>query len=566
MTRSRILVAVLALALVVSACGGGGAGPQAGGPSHPPAVDENDINPVPRDQVADGGTLRWPIDVIPPNYNYNQLDGPNQPNYDIMFALLPQAFRSDARGVISINHDLLQSAEITATQPQQIITYRINPKATWSDGKPITWVDFEAQWKALNGTDPAFNIAASNGYDQIERVARGKDDREAVVTFRRSFGDWRGLFSPLYPASMNSDPAVFNTGWIEKPLVTAGPFTFDRIDRTAETVTLVRDERWWGAPAKLDRIIFRVLEDDARADALANGEVDFIEIAVDVNKLQRAQATAGVEIRRAAGPNFNHITFNGTSEVLRDLRVRRAIAMGIDRRTITEALLRPLGLPAVTLGNHIFMVNQLGYQDNSGELGTYDPQKAAALLDEAGWRQEGGVRKRDGKELTLRMIIPAQVAVSQQIGELVQGMLGQIGVKVSIDVVPSADQFKNYITPGNYDLAPFAWGGTPYPISSSQSIYQNPTPRPDGQLDVRQNFARVGSAEIDQMFVTAITELDVAKATALANQIDVLIWQEVHSLPLYQRPDIFAVKSTLANFGARGFADNIYEDIGFITG
>ena len=101
--------------------------------------------------------------------------------------------------------------------------------------------------------------------------------------------------------------------------MTAGPFQLQGIDTTAQTITLERNPKWWGDKAILDRIIFRVIDGDAQVDALANGEIDFIDIASDVNKLQRAESTDGIEIRRAGGPNFRHITFNGTSPMLSDV-------------------------------------------------------------------------------------------------------------------------------------------------------------------------------------------------------------------------------------------------------
>jgi peptide/nickel transport system substrate-binding protein len=564
MTQSPSLRLVLAMLMLLvlgaSACGEQG-GQQADGTAQASTAG-NDVNPVARAQLQDGGTLRWPLDYLPSNFNIHHLDGRDFNTEEIINALMPQAFSFNAAGQPLRNADLLESAEVTAREPMQI-TYRINPNAVWSDGTPITWVDFEAQWRALNGTNPAFNIASSNAYDQIERVTQGAGAHEVVVTFRQPFVDWEQLFVPLYPASTNADPAVFNGGWIERPLVTAGPFRVDNVDRTAQTITLVRSERWWGNPAKLDRIIFRALEDDVTADALANDEIDFIRIRSNVNTLQRAQATPGVEIRGAAAPSFNHITLNGMSGALQDVRVRQAIAMGINRQAIVDALLGPLGVPTTTLDNHLFMTNQVGYQDNASELGRYDPQRAAAMLDEAGWRLEGGVRKQDGQELRVRMVIPAQAEVPQQIAELVQGMLGQIGIRLIIEAVPGAAFFDRYITPGNYDLSPFGWAGTPFPISANRAIYTNPRLGPDGELDIQLNYARTGSAQIDRLFQQAISELDPQRAIALANQIDALIWSEVHSLTLFQAPELVAVKRTLANFGARGFASVIYEDIGF---
>src|SRR5581483_9449829 len=115
------------------------------------------------------------------------------------------------------------SAELTARDPKQVVTYKINPRATWSDGTPVTEADFEAQWKADSGANPAYRISSANGYEQIESVARGADDREVVVTFKQPYADWKGLFSPLYPASTNNDPAVFNDGWVGKIPGATGP-------------------------------------------------------------------------------------------------------------------------------------------------------------------------------------------------------------------------------------------------------------------------------------------------------------------------------------------------------
>jgi peptide/nickel transport system substrate-binding protein len=367
----------------------------------------------------------------------------------------------------------------------------------------------------------------------------------------------------LYPASTNKSPELFNNGWRKGPLTTAGPFKMGSIDQTAKTVTLVRNEKWWGKPAKLESIVYRTVDADAQIDALANGEIDMLDIGPDVNKYVRAKELAGTDIRVAGGPNFRHVTINGTGPILRDLKVRQAVAMAIDRAAITRAMLGPIGIETVTLGNHIFMRNQRGYRDNSGDTGKYDPARAAQLLDEAGWKLEGNVRRKDGRVLEITCVIPAAVATSRQESELIQNMLGQVGVRLTINTVPSPDFFEKYVLPGQFDFTVFSWIGTPFPISSSRAVYAKPVPGPGGQLAVQQNFARVGSDEIDRLFDEATAELDRGKAIELANRIDALIWQEVHSLTLYQRPEMWVVKSGLANMGAHGFAEIVFEDIGW---
>ena len=177
----------------------------------------------------------------------------------------------------------------------------------------------------------------------------------------------------------------------------------------------------------------------------------------------------------------------------------------------------------------------------------------------AGWTLPSGgtYRQKAGKELDIKFVIPSQVATSEKESKQIQAMLKDIGVKVNINTVPSDDFFDKYVNQGNFDFTVFSWLGTPFPISSNKSIYANPK----GD-NIQQNYARVGSPEIDSLFDQANAELDESKARGLANQIDALIWKEVHSLTTYQRPEIVAVKSNIANFGAFGFANTIYEDIG----
>jgi peptide/nickel transport system substrate-binding protein len=551
---------VAALALLASAaCAGKSAEPS----QPPPKANENNVNAVARDSVQDGGKLTWPVGQLPDNFNYNQLDGTLADNANIINALMPFTYTWDAGGTPKWNPDLLAAEPKLVTDPTQTVTYQINPKAVWLDGTALTWEDFYWQWKALNGTDKAYQVASSTGYDAIGDVKKGKDDREVVITYKRKYADWTSLFNPVYPASTNKDPKVFNEGWKTKPLTSAGPFRLDNVDQTAKTVTLVRNEKWWGAKAKLDSIVYRAIDLDAQIDALANGEIDFMDIGPDVNKYNRAKGIANVDIRRAAGPNFRHLTMNGTSPVLQDVNVRQALAMGIDRTAIAKAMLGPMGIDAKPLDNHLFMANQNGYQPNAGEIGTFNQTKAKQLLDTAGWKLEGAVRKKDGKPLEINFVIPTNVATSKQEAELIQNMLGQIGVTVKINSVPTADFFDKYVTPGQFDFTVFSWLGTQYPISSSQSIYANPKKNDKGELDIQQNYARVGSDEIDNLFEQATSELDPKKAIDLANKLDARLWQEVHSLTTYQRPEQVACKKNLVNYGAFGFASTNYQDIGW---
>jgi peptide/nickel transport system substrate-binding protein len=556
----RAAAALLVLCLVAAACGG--SGKQSERKQIPSTAF--DLNLKPRDEVQDGGTLTLPIGQIPSNFNPLHASGTLGDNYDVVLDMLPSPFTTDEKQQFHVDKRYFESAELTATDPKQVVTYRLNPEAVWLDGTPITWKDLESQWKAVRGTDPDFEIASPQGDDKVESVVMGRDDREAVVTFAEKFADWQGLFSPLIPASTTSNPDAFNKGWIDKPITSAGPFRFDSIDRTAQTIILVRNEKWWGNKAKLDRIIFRVIDIDAQIDSLANGEIDQVDIGPDVNAYKRAQNLKGVDIRRAGGPSYRHITMNAESAVMSDIRVRRAIGLGINRDSIASALLGAVDVPPAPQNNLIYKRNQAGYQDNSGEFAKRDVDKAAGLLDEAGWKLEGDVREKDGQQLKLRFVIPANVTQAEQESGLIQQQLRQLGVLSDIQAVPQQDFFDKYIDVGTFDITIFTWGGTPFPISSSKSLFQKPRPGKDGQLMYFQNKGRIGTDEIDQKFDEATRIFDPKEAIRLGNEIDAKLWELVHTLPMYQRPQIIAVDENLANFGAAGFKSIPVEDVGYV--
>jgi peptide/nickel transport system substrate-binding protein len=455
------------------------------------------------------------------------------------------------------------AARVTATTPRQIVTYTLHRGARWSTGAPVTYRDYAAQAAALSGRDPRFQIGSASGYRQIAKVTRGVDDFQVVITFARPYAGWPALFAPLYPAAAMSDPATFNGGRL---VATAGPFRMGRIDRTAKSVTIVRDARWWGPRAKLDAMVFRTLGLAAAPGAFANDEIDLIDIGADTAAYRRVRAARGAVVRRAAGPDWRLFAFNGGGGPLADVRVRRAIALGINRRAIAESELAGLGWPVRPLDNHFFMNTQEGYTDNSAGLGRYDPGRAGRLLDRAGWRHTGrpdpgrrpGLRRRAGRALTLRFVVPAGAPLSRQEAELTQAMLGEIGVGVDIQVVPAGDFFARYVSSGNFDITAFSWLGSMLPAASSRSIFVKPRGN-----DIQQNYSRVGSDQIDRALDRAIRELDPAASRRALNAADRLIWQIMGVLPLYQRPQLIGADARLANEGAPGFRTPVYQDVGF---
>ena len=552
--RRHGLVAVataVALALVLASCGGGGNGEVVGADRVGAGV--NAIKPLPRDQLRDGGDLSWPLDAIPDNFNALHIDGALKDNAEVIGALMPSAFLVQPDASVTVNENYFTSVELTGQDPQRI-TYTINPEATWNDGTPLSWRDLQSQWQAVNGTNNAFLAVSTTGYEDIASVERGENDKQAVVTFARNFGEWRSLFGPIYPVSTTSDPTTFNKGWINQIPLTAGPFTLQTIDQTGRTITLVRNEKWWGKLAKLDRIIYRVTERAALADSLANGELDFYTIGSDVNLFQRARGIQGAEIRQAIEPLYNHITLNGgAGSILADPELRKAVVRGISRQAITDALIGQIVPNTAPLGNYVYVQGSANYVDHSQNV-SYNPEVARSALDQLGWTLQGNVRSKDGKPLTINLVTTANNPIGERIAQLTQAQLAEIGVQVNINSAPAASFFTDYVTPGNFEMASFAWSGTPFPVTSTRNIYTT-----DGE----QNHGNISSKEIDQLYEQAIRTLDDKRRVELGQQIDQALWNLMPQVPLYQVTGAYAVRSTLANFGAPGFADVIYEDIGY---
>lgn len=555
-TRSALAAVGVTAALLLSACGGGGTSPNQLQGADQQARGVQDINPQDPATLKDGGDLRLPVDALPDNWNYNQVDGTNGQTQQILWALIPRIFDDGADGNPELNTDYVTRAELTSTAPQ-IVTYDINPAATWASGRPITWEDFDAQWKALGGTDTAYKSSSSTGYDQIASVARGSSDKQVVVTFSSAFAEWQALFGPLYPKETNADPAIFNQGWLTSVLDSAGPFTIDTIDTTAQTATLVRNPGWWGAKPRLDRVIFRTLERAALADELANNGIDWYTIGSSVDLFQRARTTPGVVVRQAVEKQYNQITFNGSPDsIMADPALRRAVAKGIDATAIGRRLVGQI-VPTITQqGSHIFPIGADGYTDNSG-ITAFDPAASNAELDALGWVRQGDVRVKDEKQLTIRYVTTAANPISEQISQTVQQQLAQVGVTVTIEPVPSAQFFDEAVIPGNFDMTGFQWVNTSTPFTSSKSLYAKPGD-PAGQ-----NFGSVFDPAILTLFDQGFAELDPAKRAVIGDQIDKLIWQEVHHLPLYPSTGAYATKANLANWGAKGLGDWDYVTVGF---
>ncbi|GAB0101170.1 ABC transporter family substrate-binding protein [Nocardia sp. JMUB6875] len=551
----KLAVPLVAVTMVATGCGGDdGTAPQ----GKAELGTTSDINPHDVADLKDGGNLRLSISAYPANWNTLNVDGNDAEITSLERPMMPRAFRTDASANLTVNTDYFTSVELTKTDPQQV-TYTINPKAVWSDGSPITWEDISSEAEALSGRNKDFLIANNNGFDRVDKVERGVDDRQAIITFNKHYADWKGQFagnSFLYPKSVTSDPAVFNKGLVDAITLTAGPFIVQSTDRGQGRIVLGHNPKWWGATPKLDTITYSVLNSQALIPALQNNEIDAVGIGTR-DDLKTAQNTPGIAIRRSPSNSWAHFTFNGApGSILADPKLRVAISKAIDRQGIVTAIQNGLVNDPKPLNNHIYLQGQKGYQDNSPAL---DAAAAAKELDDLGWKvpSGGGTREKDGRKLEIRDVMYND-DTWVQIAQIIQQNLSSIGVKLTIDTKPGQDFFTKVIQPGDFDVAQWSWVGDPFPLSSIYQIWgYNPK-------DVQGNYGRIGSPELNDLIEQCVSELDPDKAVDLANQIDKKVFAEGHSLPLFQSPGNVAVRADLANYGAAGLASLDYTKIGFL--
>ena len=559
--KRRVLAAMSAIALVaplsfanpVSARDGDTSRDDVGGTS-------NDVNPQPASKIKQGGTLNYVQVSLCPQFNGNAAGGNLADCSTAMGPLLPFYTYFDGNGNVQVNKDYATSIKVSKVNGKQTVTYALNPKAVWTDGKSVTADDFISMWKALNGTNKAYAVISTTGYDKMESVVQGKTKFDVIVTFKETYADWQPLFGSLKPASLTATPEAFNNSWKLAPNPTSGPFIWDGVDNTAKTITVKRNPKWWGEKPYLDRIVFKQVPQAAQIDALLNGEIDYMDVSIDANAVKRVKADKGKKVRldTNVSATFEHLTFGPFNAVTGDVAVRQALALALDREQIAVAIQSPIvGKKNVSvLNNRIFMKGLYCNQDNSGSFGKRDLKAARAMLDKAGWTVgSDGIRSKNGVRLSMTAKYPSGNDARRDIILLATAMAKEAGIELVPTLIPSADYFVKHITqPANFELAVFAWVGTAYPIASSPNLYKT---------DSAQNFPKISSALVDSLGVKANQILALPKRCELMNQMDKELWKIMPSIPLYQRPNAVAVNKKLANFGAFGYTSLDWTKVGF---
>jgi peptide/nickel transport system substrate-binding protein len=479
---------------------------------------------------------------------------------EIMDQVWPQVFITQPDLTPKLNTDLVTSATLTSTSPQTIV-YKINPKATWSDGTAISADDFIYNWQAQSG-DPkykdvggkAFLAAGTSGYSSIKSITSSDSGKTATVVFSQPYGDWRSMFSganAMIPAHI-AKTVGFNNGFQTfgaPEQVSGGPYEIQSYTK-GQSLIEVRNPHWWGTPGKLAKIVYRFILDDTQAPpAVQNGEANMVNpIIASVSFYDQVKGIPNFTVKVDPGLEFQHMDFNQSNPYLAKVGIRQAIAYGTDRQQMITRIVDPLGVTEHPLGNRVWMPTQPQYKDETAGLGTLDPAKAKTLLQQAGMTMgsdgyfQPNFGPEKGKDFSLSISTTSGNPVRAEIEQLFQASMKSIGVKINIHNYDASTLFGTVGPKGEFDIIEFAWVQTPF-ASANQSIYCSYT----SPTLCGQNWDHYANSQVDSLFKQALSTVDTTQAAALYNQIDGILWQDMVTLPLFQQPQLFGWSSTYGN-------------------
>jgi peptide/nickel transport system substrate-binding protein len=536
----RLAALLVGLAMIAAACGGGGdeGGNASGGGGG---------------EVKQGGTLNYAADQEPTGFNNNTSKDNGTSVANIVINMFPVAFHLTPDFKVVMNEDLLDSAEQTSEDPQTVV-YKIKQAAVWSDGVPVSADDFIYLWKNLNGTIKDNDVSGTTGYDQIQSVEGSDNGKTVTVVFKTPFADWKSLFASgnfIVPSHyISKQPGGWNTGLDKNPekFPSAGWFKVQNYTQ-GQSLTMVRNDKYWGKKSNLDSLVVRFLpESTTQPAALQNNEVDLIYPQPQLDQVQQVKALPDVTSQINFGPTFEHFDFNFKNEHLGDLKVRQAIATGINVEELVNRTVKQFSDQAKPLGNRIYMTTQPEqYQDHFGQYGKGDVAGATKLLEEAGYAKGAdGIYAKGGKKLSLRISTTAGNQLRETQEELFQAQMKKMGVEIKISNADSTKFFGEWLPNGNFDIANFAWVGSPFSISGSRATYV---------CGSGSNYGQYCNKKVDQLFTQAFAEFDPAKAADIGNQIDQQITADMATIPLYQKPTFIAWRNTFGNI-----SDNSTQD------
>jgi peptide/nickel transport system substrate-binding protein len=466
-----------------------------------------------------------------------------------------------------------------------IVTMPLRQDVTWSDGDPFTADDVIFTWQLMMNPQSGFDTTVEDKLKNVDKI----DDftvrftylsgNEARALDPERFGDRadQPVLDPLYQFGLYDAPAIYpkhklrdlvgddprhsrqvgsvETSEFARNPVGTGPYVLlswtpgSALTFTSRGLALSQRQ---GLPA-VDTVVFRVMPDkNDSLTALSQGQVQVVaQDSLDAGDAPVLDTLPGVQARYTAGNAWEHLTFNLDNPVLAEPNVRQAIALGINRPSLNEAIMFGKAEVATTQ-----LPSWSWAFDPSTPRRDYDPVQAGQLLDRVGWTRSGadGIRSKNGQRLSLKLwSTPASFRPGLM--AMIKDQLAQIGIDVSIDSFPSATLFDTAVGASpqalvsrQFDIVEFAWissydpGSDAYYNMHSSSI---PTQANGGRGG---NYGDYKNPRNDQLLDQVQRSLDRSFRTIALHEAQGIWQSDLPVLPLLLRPITTAASTSLINF------------------
>lgn len=422
-------------------------------------------------------------------------------------------------------------------------TFKIRPGVTFSDGTPLDAAAVAKNYDVFGLGNKALKHPVSeviNNYERSEVV----DPLTVKFYFKRpSPGFLQGtsvIGSGLVAASTLSLP--FEELGDATKIIGSGPFVVESETIGKELNLKAREEYVWG-PAKLehqgraylDGITYIITgEDSVRIGALLAGQADFIRQVQAYDESQVEAQDYQIYAPSTRGVN-NSVVFRPDNPLVADIKVRQALLHATDAKEIVTTLFSA-NYPQAT---SIIASSALGYKDISAKL-AFDPQKAKALLDEAGWSVgSNGLRQKDGKELVLTAYESLPQPQNKETLQLVAQQWGKVGVKLNVLAGDSGSRTVDDLDPLKTPVSPAMVGRADPDVIKSQYYPKNrDVLRQKGGLsDKVQSFV---DDKLNGLLDALASEPDRAKRLAIAGEIQDYVVDQAYAIPIFEEPQAYA--------------------------
>lgn len=416
------------------------------------------------------------------------------------------------------------------------ITYHLRDNVYWHCGEKLTSADVAYTWECLK--NPEFEAESKDGVDDIESIDC-PDDLTVVCHYLRQTPDYaQTLFTfgimpkhDIEGVDMN-DP---NNGYNDQPCGT-GPYKFVEWVR-GEYIKLERNDNYWGDNGPyLDTVTFRfVTDENTRINMLKTGEIDFTYGIGFPNYDQVSEIEGTTTIVHPLN-SWCYLDFNQKVPGLDDVNVRRAIACAIDKQSLVDQLFG--GIPIAW--DQPWMSSDPFHVDGFQSEWSYDPEKAAQILDDAGWVMgSDGVREKDGTKLEFVISCNSSSANYVDVEQVIIGFLSQVGIKATAENAAASTWTANMYA-GEYEMG--VGGYITSPGATRTTMYANPD---EGGLLNRGSWI---NDEFTALANQMDLEMDEQARKELVEQALAIFDSELPQLVVYNNTEIDVVNENLKGF------------------